>query len=191
MTTDAIQCDSHELVSLLRAGDIQALDRITRCFGDRLLWVGRRYCRNEEEAQDAVQDAMLAAGQHLSDFRGEGSVEGWLVRMVANACSRMRRGRKNDHGLHATELDLPARDDTPEELAGRGEIAIVLGELLSSLSPDDRVIVMLAEAEGWTGPQIADELGLTAGAVRTRLTRLRRRLRGALEERLGDRAAVL
>jgi RNA polymerase sigma-70 factor (ECF subfamily) len=170
MAHTPILCDSGKLVALMRSGDMEALDRITRCFGERLLGVGRRYCRSEEEAQDAVQDAMVSAGEHLRDFRGEGTVEGWLVRMVANACHRMRRGRKNDPTLHdALEF---------------GQMSEILGQVLDELPALDRVIVMLAEAEDWTGPEIADKLGMTPGAVRTRLSRARTRVRSAMQERM-------
>lgn len=71
-----VSCDPAEIAALMRDGDLTALDRLTRCQGERLLAVGRRYCRNEEDARDAVQDALLTAGAHLADYRGEGSAEG-------------------------------------------------------------------------------------------------------------------
>lgn len=178
-------CDPDEIARLVRQGDLQALDALTRCHGDRLLAVGRRYCRNEEEAQDAVQDALFEAGRHLASYRGEGRVESWVVAMVARACGRMRRGRKNDPALHATEVELPDEDHDPELDAGHALVARTLGEVLLDLPPRDRAIVVLAEAEGWTGPEIAQKLDMTPGAVRTRLSRARRQLRKELEARLG------
>ena len=178
-------CDPGELVALVRSGDLNALDRITRCHGDRLLAVGRRYCRNESEAQDAVQDALLSAGRNLERYRGDGPVEGWLVRMVANACHHMRRGRKNNPGLHDAEAVLVAADSSPEEAAMTGQLAEALGAALLELDPTNRTIVLLAEGEGWTGPEIGAELGMSAGAVRVRLTRARTKLRAAMDLRLG------
>jgi RNA polymerase sigma-70 factor (ECF subfamily) len=183
MGADLTICKSDELLALVQAGDLEALDRITRCFGERLLGVGRQRCRNEEDARDAVQDTLLSAGRNLRSFRGEGSLEGWLVRMVANACFRMRRGRKNDPSLHTTEVQLFSRDESPEQATARGEVGDVLQEVLLSLSPEDRAILILAEGEGWTGPEISARMNLTPGAVRTRLTRVRQRLRRSLEPR--------
>lgn len=176
-------CSPDELVALMREGDLKALDRITRCFGATLMAAGRRHCGDADRARDAVQDALLAAGEHLQDFRGEGSPQGWLVRMVANACSRMRRGRKNSPAWNA-ELDAEAvlgTAESPEVSAARAELARQLGEALIELSPQDRAILILSEAEDWTGPEIAAALGLSAGAVRVRLTRLRGKLRDKLE----------
>jgi RNA polymerase sigma-70 factor, ECF subfamily len=185
MATDSTLCDPADLVPLMQAGDLAALDRITRCFGDRLAQVGRRYCRTPSEADDAVQDALLAAGAHMRAFRGEGSPEGWLVRMVINACHHMRRGRKNDPRMHDAEAVLVADEGSPEERAMTGELSQALGEALLELKPIDRTIVLLSEGEGWTGPEIAEKLQLSPGAVRTRLTRARQRLRAHLGERLG------
>lgn len=165
----------------MRAGDLTALDRLTRCQGERLLAVGRRYCRNEQDARDAVQDALVVAATHMEDFRGEGSAEGWVVRMVARACGRMRRGRKNDPALHVRDVEIAALEFDPELLAGRARIAEALGAALLDLPAKDRAVLLLAEAEGWTGPEIAAELGVTPNAVRSRLSRARRVVRGRLE----------
>ncbi len=177
----ATPCDADELVRMVKAGDLEALDRITRCHGQRLLAVGRRYCRSEAEAEDAVQDALLSAGTHLTSFRGDGSLEGWLVRMVANACHHMRRGRKNDYRLHDAEVVLTSADASPEDKAMVGELSTALGDALLALTPTNRTIVLLAEAEGWTGPEIAEKLGMSAGNVRVRLHRSRVQLRARLE----------
>ena len=173
-------CNPRAMLQMAKDGDLEALERMTRCYGERLLSVGRRRCRSEEEAQDAVQDALLSAGIHLTSFRGDGSLEGWLVRMVINACHRMRRGRKNNPELHEPEIILTSFDDSPEERAQQGEMAQALGQALMILNPRDRLILLLAEGEGWTGPEIAHEMNLSSGAVRTRLTRIRKRLREEL-----------
>jgi RNA polymerase sigma-70 factor (ECF subfamily) len=175
-------CAAENLIELMRAGDLEALDRISRCYGDHLMAVGRRYCGDEELARDAIQDTMLAAGLKLGEFRGDGSLEGWLVRMVANFCRRMHRGRKNDPSLHVDVAKAEIGDDssTPEEDAVRGELMAILSRALDVLSPNDRSLVLLADAEGWTAPEIAEEFDMTPGQVRTRLSRARRRLRDHL-----------
>src|SRR5262245_10482234 len=96
-------CSPERLMLLVRRGEPQALDQITRCYRDRLLDAGRRHCRTDDEADDAVQDALLTASTHLDQFRGDGSLEGWLVRIVARACRRISRGQKNASTLHDNE----------------------------------------------------------------------------------------
>jgi RNA polymerase sigma-70 factor (ECF subfamily) len=162
---------------LVRQGDSEALDQITRCYSQRLLEAGRRHCRTRAEAEDAVQDALLVASEHLSELRQDGSLEGWLVSVVASACRRIGRGRKNDGALHVTEpaVDLAAQGD-PEDDAARRELLELLDRTLLELSAADRSIVLLAELEDFSAAEIGAELGLSEGAVRTRLSRLRARI---------------
>lgn len=179
--SDGLTCDPLKMAELARSGDLGALDLLTRCQGERLLAIGRRYCRDEQEARDAVQDAMVSAATHLRDFRGDGPLEGWVVRMVARACGRARRGRKNDPRLHERDLELRASGLSPDEQAHLSRVSQALGDALLALSPVDRAVLVLAEAEGWTGPQIAEKLDSTPEAVRARLTRARRRVREAMD----------
>ena len=170
-------CDPDEMVALMKRGDVEALDRMTRCFGDRLVAVGRSSCRTEDQAEDAVQDALLSAGRNLRSFRGEGSIEGWLVRMVTNACRRFHRGRKNDPSLHVRDVEITEAREEPESQALRLEMADHLGEALLTLNARDRALVLLSDAQGWKAPEIAKKMGMSDGAVRTRLSRARKRLR--------------
>ena len=164
----------------------QALDRITRCYGDRLLRAGQRYCRTQAEAEDAVQETLLHALLHLDDFRAEGSLEGWLVRIVASACRRQARGQRNDASRHTTNHELASSGPSPFAATCTSELSRALADALLELSNTDRLVLLLAEAEGWRSEEIAAELGLTAGAVRVRLTRLRARLRKSLSHVLPD-----
>jgi RNA polymerase sigma-70 factor (ECF subfamily) len=173
----AERCDPKRLVELVKAGDASALDDITRCYRARLLAAGKRHCRTSSEAEDAVQDALLFAATEPGAFRGEGTLEGYLTRVVARACRRLSRGVKNDARSHDSESELEAGDPSPETRAAEHELGALLDELLLSLDATERAVLLLAELEDYTAVEIGAELGLTPGAVRTRLTRLRRRLR--------------
>lgn len=181
----AVQCSPEKLASLVRDRDVRALDALVTCHGGRLMAVARRRCGNEIDAEDAVQDALLSAGKHLADWRGEGSVEGWVVRMVANACARMRRGRKNDPALHARDVDAESHDPSVERLAAEAELGERISASLATIAPIDRAILLLAEAEEWDSKRIAAEVGMTSGAVRTRLFRARNVLQRSLRDSLG------
>jgi RNA polymerase sigma-70 factor, ECF subfamily len=168
---------------LVREGTPHALDQITRCYSQRLLEAGRRHCRTQAEAEDAVQDTLLSAVHHLAELREGGSLEGWLVSVVANACRRIGRGYKNAASLHDSGVELSGPSD-PEEDAARSELAAVLERTLLELSPRDRSLLLLAELEGYSAAEIGRELGMTDGAVRTRLSRLRARLAAALGQKI-------
>src|SRR5262245_35881798 len=138
-------CSPSRLMSLVRSGDPAALDQITRCYSQRLLAAGRRYCRTATEAEDAVQDALLSAATRLDQFRGEGSLEGWLVRIVATACNRISRGQKNAVHGDAADLELPGASESPETEAARNELLGLIDEALLGLPPEDRAVLLLAE----------------------------------------------
>jgi RNA polymerase sigma-70 factor (ECF subfamily) len=184
--TSSGDCSPERLMQLVRAGTghQQALDQITRCYSERLLEAGRRHCRTGSEAEDAVQDALITAAEHLTELRDDSKLEGWLVKVVASACRRIGRGRKNDHGLHdeaAGELQ-PSEHDPEAELARR-ELGLLLEQELLTLPPRDRSILLLAELEDFSTAEIARELGMSEGAVRTQLSRLRRRMALALQKK--------
>lgn len=184
MTSCCDRCADDEIARLVRAGDRHALDRITRCYGGRLLAVGQRVCGDPDSARDAVQDALVRAGEHLAQFRGDGSVESWVARMVANACVTRHRGRKNQPAWNQ-ELraeTVAARASTPVDCAARAELARHLGAVLAELDTTDRAVLLLTQVDGWSAADVARALGSTSDAIRARLSRLRRRLRAELAE---------
>lgn len=182
MERDCELCHPETIAALVRAGDRSALDRATRCYGNHLLAVGQRVCGDRDSAADAVQDALLAAGQHLDDFRGAGTVEGWLVRMVANACRSRLRGRKNQAAWNAPldEQGASSGERGPDDCAAHAQLAEALGAALLDLPPADRAVVLLTQLDGWSGPEVAAALDISPEAVRARLSRSRRRLREQL-----------
>ncbi|HYP87476.1 MAG TPA: sigma-70 family RNA polymerase sigma factor [Polyangiaceae bacterium] len=169
-------------MQLVRDGRPEALDQITRCYSQRLMAAGRRHCRTYAEAEDAVQDALISAAETLPQLRNDGSLESFLVRVVASACRRIGRGQKNAAELHDSEAELAAAGD-PEQEAERRELAERLERTLLQLAPRDRSIVLLAELEGFSAAEVGAELQMTEGAVRTRLSRLRARLSEALSQK--------
>jgi RNA polymerase sigma-70 factor (ECF subfamily) len=180
MTTESAYCCPENLIRMVHGGTPEAIDRLTRCYGARLLSAGVKYGRTHEEAEDAVQDALIIAQEKGPSFRGDGSLEGWLIRIVASACRRMSRGQKNDAMAHDSEVELATRDPRPVDLTCRGETGQALEAALLTLSSEDRMILLLSGVEDWTASEIAGELGLTPGAVRTRLSRLRSKMQVVL-----------
>jgi RNA polymerase sigma-70 factor, ECF subfamily len=185
LATGSPDCSPERLMQLVRAGSGHALDQITRCYSQRLLEAGRRHCRTGAEAEDAVQDALLLAAEHLTELHDDSKLERWLVKVVASACRRIGRGRRNDAGLHDSEPDeTPGRsEDDPEAELARRELGQLLERELLLLTPRDRSILLLAELEDFSAAAIGAELGMTEGAVRTQLSRLRARVASALQKK--------
>ena len=109
-------------LSRLRAKDALAYEQLVREYTPRLLAIARRMMRNEEDAADAVQDALLSAYQALDSFESKSSVSTWLHRIVVNAClMKIRKNKRHasiepllpafaSDGHHASPI-MPWRDD--------------------------------------------------------------------------------
>lgn len=164
------------LLALMQAGDLSALDVLARTYGKRLLWVARRWCRSPSDAEDAVQQALLAARDAMPHYRGEGTPLAWLSTLVARTCTRL-----NERAARTQPLEDPdcGCGDLVEELEQQ-DLGRRLGDALMALGRTDRLAFLLA-AEGFTSVEIAERFGLSSNAVRSRLKRARQALRLALE----------
>jgi RNA polymerase sigma-70 factor (ECF subfamily) len=185
-------CDSEELTKKAAEGDAEVLDELVHCFERSLLHFAERYCRDEEDARDVVQDAYLAATRYLPGFRGEASIKTWLTRLVISACSHRRRGARNDPRRHVNLEDLPPRksrqlssDPEAERKALTREVLASVQEAMSKLNQTDRAVLLLRDGKEMTSAETAAFLGISVPAVKSRLHRARK----AIRESLGDRAA--
>lgn len=157
----------------------ELFDHIVSCYGDNLHAFARRRCDQPDDAAEIYQDALLAAWRYLDTWRGEASLKTWLLRLVATACVRRRRGLKGaalhlpweETGELADAEPDPETRVITEELLGR------MGEFLAALGEIDRAVFMACEVEGRSHQEAAAELGLSVSAVKSRLHRARAALR--------------
>jgi RNA polymerase sigma-70 factor (ECF subfamily) len=186
------------LVERLRRGDGAAFEELLRTHTGRLLAVARRLLGNEEDAHDAVQDAFLSAFRSIDRFDGQSALGTWLHRIAVNAAltklrSRRRHPERRIEELLPTFLEdghqaRPARD-WPEPFAAleRQEARAAVRRHIEELPEDFRTVLLLRDIEGMGTDETARLLGLTTGAVKTRLHRARQALRALLEpEFCGD-----
>lgn len=171
-------------LELLRAhagGDPNAFTTLFRRHRDRLWAVALRTLGEQEEAADALQDALLAAHRGAAGFRGESAVTTWLHRIVVNAClDRLRRRR-----AHPT-TPLPDEDRAYGLMLGTGvepsapppdtDTALVVRQALNQLTIDQRAALILVDIEGYSVAEAARILGVAEGTVKSRCARGRARL---------------
>ena len=147
-----------------------------------------RHLGNSADAEDAVQDAMLSAFRHLSQFRGQAQMSTWLTRIVINSArGQMRkRSRKNHVSIDAPPPEgeaypilerLADRGLSPEEACRRSDLALHASKLAQKLSPNLRKAFQLRDLEGKTIREMTDTLEASAGAVKSRVSRARAELR--------------
>lgn len=174
-------CDN--LDQQIREGplDESLMESVARCLGDDVMRFARAKCGDRRaDVEDITQDALLAAQRYLETFRGDASLRTWLYKLVTSACSRRRRGRKNDPGLHQPleeTASLTGQAADPEVKLLMAERLDALQQAVGSLKDDDRAMLAAAEWEGQSMEQLAAREGMTVPAVKSRLFRIRRQLR--------------
>jgi RNA polymerase sigma-70 factor (ECF subfamily) len=180
-----------DFVAILRDAEPDAaiFELVAECFHDELGRLAARRCRDDALAQDATQDALLAAFESLDTFRGDAPLEHWLKRLVVSSCARLRRGRKNAPAYNLPLDALESEGSPAEPIAAGQEAAVLLGErlrllerALGELSEENRSLILLHEGLDLHLFELAARFGLTIDGAKARLKRARAQLRQRLLE---------
>ncbi len=183
--------DEAALIRLARKGDLDAFNRLVLAHQDRVFTQAYRVLGEVDAAEDATQEAFIAAYRKLHSYRG-GSFRGWLLRIVTNACydELRRRQRRPVAPLEPAGADdrdgeslpwMAAAGETPEEAVQRAELARAIQECLDRLPVDFRVVVVLVDVQGMDYRAAAEIIARPVGTVRSRLARARRRMQDCLQ----------
>lgn len=180
----------HSLVEASKAGDVKAFQRLTEGYGPRLSRLAQRITKNREDAEDALQDALLKGFLHLRSFRGDGHFFYWLRRIVINqALMLIRRNRTKQYSFDEVILradgdsSVVNRPMTPEQVFRQRERVETILALLGSMKPEHRVPLRMHAVEERSLEEIALTLGLSTSAVKTRIYRARIELRKVIRLR--------
>jgi RNA polymerase sigma-70 factor (ECF subfamily) len=176
------------LVEAARRGDAGALEALLERHAPAIYRFGVKMCRDPEDAKDVLQETLIAAARGFRDFRGESSPATWLYAVARSFCAKRHRGSKFAPTSTVSleeggAADIPAAGPMPDEIAATRELAQVLDRELDSLEPSYREVLLLRDVEGLTAPEVAEVLGVTTDAVKSRLHRARAELRSRLEPR--------
>ena len=187
-----------ELVEALRRQEADATERLVERFGDRVYRLTLRITGSKEDAEEAAQDALWTAARKIDSFKGESAFGSWLYRIAANSAYQKLRTRKQRSREIAIDEVLPSLDsdgrhfepmddwsNRVDERALQGELRDVLEKAIDSLPPDYRTALVLHDVEGLSNPDIADTLGISLPAVKSRVHRSRLFVRKRLSEYLG------
>jgi RNA polymerase sigma-70 factor (ECF subfamily) len=144
--------------------------------------LARWLTRNEQDAQDVVQNAYLRAFRFFPGFRG-GNARAWLMKIVRNACyTWLHVNRPLQEATEFDEVYFPPdpRVLNPEEVVLQNDSSILIRKALATLPSNFREVLVLRELEGMSYREIADITGMPAGTVMSSLSRARGCLRHAL-----------
>ena len=170
------------------SGDSEAVGELADRYASRLFGFGIRMCGNAEDAQDMVQDTFLNVIRYLGGFRRETKLKNWLFRLASSACIRRRRGKnKPERELSIESLrpghqdgpppEIPDWSQNPAEALINEELRTRLAQAVRNLPHKYRLVFTLRDLEGFNTAEVAEVLGLTPQAVKTRLHRARAFLR--------------
>ena len=191
--------DLGELVVAAQKGKGEALERLLSGARPKLLSLAMRVLGDADEAEDAVQDAMIKVWRNLGRFEGRAAFTTWLHRIAVNAAlDRLRRrgsvplanGEPDEHHHDTSEPALP---ETPERIYARAETAVVVRRAMGQLSETHGEALRLCDLEGESYATIAQVTECPLGTVMSRLFHARRKLARALTETAtsdGDLAAL-
>ncbi|PYN04639.1 MAG: RNA polymerase subunit sigma [Candidatus Rokuibacteriota bacterium] len=174
------------LVEALRREDPEAPEQLVETFGDRVYRLALRITGSNEDAEEAAQDALWTAARKIGTFKGESAFGSWLYRIAANAAYQKLRARKAKSREIGMDDVLPTLDDDGrhfepmadwsdrvDEQALQGELRRVLSDAIDGLPPDYRTALVLHDVEGLSNPDIAETLGISLPAVKSRVHRSR------------------
>jgi RNA polymerase sigma-70 factor, ECF subfamily len=183
------------LVEALRREDPEAPELLVETYGDRVYRLALRITGSNEDAEEVAQDALWTAARKISTFKGEAAFGSWLYRIAANAAYQKLRARKAKAHEIAMDDVLPAFDDAGrhfepmadwservDEQALQGELRRVLGAAIDELPADYRTALVMHDVEGLSNPDIAEALGISLPAVKSRVHRSRLFVRKQLAE---------
>lgn len=177
---------THEdpLVRAALDGDVEAFQTLAATHASGVYGLALQILKNPTEAEEVVQDTMLAAFEKLATFRGASSFKTWLYRIATNTALMRVRKHKRDPEPLPEEWEKPGDPrpwtDDPEAVLQQSELRQVLDGALESLPDIYRTAFWLRDVEGLSNQEVADVLGLTLPAVKSRVLRARLHLRDRL-----------
>jgi RNA polymerase sigma-70 factor, ECF subfamily len=181
-----------ELIARAQRSDLDAFNHLVERHQNAVYSVALRYMRTPDLADDVTQDTFLRAYQAIGSFHNNDGIgfRSWLLRIASNRALDVLRSRKR---RPAESLDAAIDDDesswspedpaeSPLQYAERGDLAQQLDLALGQISPDQRIVVILSDIQGYSYDEIAEIVGIAPGTVKSRIHRGRARLREVLKD---------
>jgi RNA polymerase sigma-70 factor (ECF subfamily) len=189
----------NDLVLLAQAGREDAFAELIRRNYSSAFKLALSILHERQEAEDEVQNAFWKASRHIGQFQQDSKFSTWFTRIVVNQClMRLRQTRRAkflflDDAMIGEErgtLELVDRGMTPETQLGSKELKAVLQREIGRIPPLLRNVFVLREVKELPMPEVAEKLGISVAAAKSRLLRARLELRQRLEKHCGPRGCT-
>lgn len=179
MNTSASMDESTLLVQC-KKGDPRAQRALFEKFAPKMLSVCMRYARNGEQAEDVLQDAFVKVFTKLENYKGEGSLEGWIRRVVVNtALDQIRRDIKFRDDMDVDEIGYKLEQNLYQS---DSFTETDLLKLINAMPDGYRVVFNMFAIEGYSHKEIADTLNVSENTSKSQYSRARAYLQERLKE---------
>ncbi|HSL42527.1 MAG TPA: sigma-70 family RNA polymerase sigma factor [Anaerolineales bacterium] len=179
------------LIKAAQRGDLEAFNLLILRYQNLLFGIALRLLNDEDEASDAVQEALISAFRRFNTFRGD-SLKSWLARVVVNACYDEMRKKRRQHSMPLDQLNAegdeiessywlvdPQAD--PELQYESSELDHAIQSSLDKLPAVYRLMLVLVDIEGMSYEEAALAAGVPVGTVKSRLARARLQMQKTLQ----------
>jgi len=182
------------LLEKIKTGDYKAFEALVTRYESKVYRLAIRMLRNQQDAEDALQETFLQVHRGLSGFEGRSAFSTWLFRLATNVCLMKIRHRGTEPSkLLPLEDYLPRHEEgevpqmvdwtiRPEEALLSKESREKMMEALEKIPPEYRAVFILRDMEGFSNAETGESLGISVAAVKSRLHRARLALRGLLSD---------
>src|SRR5277367_1505921 len=179
-----------QLVALVRQGDDHAFGVLTQRHWRRCVDLGCYFLRNRSEAEDQAQNAILKAYQHFDQYQGDADFSTWLARIVANECLMLMRSRRRARFVYLDEppsdlkpvpIQVPSSGPDPEGALAYSQLNQILQSEVKRIPPLMRDVMLLRHLQELPMKSVAEKLGISVSAAKSRLVRARAELRVRME----------
>ncbi|MCC6362500.1 MAG: RNA polymerase sigma factor [Bryobacterales bacterium] len=171
-----------DIVARVLSGEVPLFELLVRRHNQRLYRATKAILKDEEEAEDAMQEAYVRAFVRLDQFAGEARFSTWLTKIaVHEALGRLRRRKRQEEFP-----DTMKSHDNPERTVHDLRVRAAIEHAVEKLPPIYRAVFVLRDVEELSGAETAECLGITEETVKTRLHRARMLLRRRLERVIGS-----
>src|SRR6202047_5153868 len=191
--------EEYEFLAAAKRGDSVAFVFLCKQSAKMVFRVARRLMRNNEDAEDVLQESFQQAFIHLNSFNGGSRFSTWLSRIAINAALMKLRKKQHlwdvsldesDEGEQTSHrLDVEDQGLNPEQLYAQTERQRILSEAMNELTPGTRKAIELREIDERSGEETARIMGISVSAVKARVFHGRKKLRERLKYYVGPRWA--
>ena len=171
-----------EIVRAVLAGDVELYSVLVERHRDRYARYAVRMLGSRDAAEDAVQDALVRAFDHLADCREPDKFAGWLFLILRNRCFAEQRRHQREGRMPEEAAGTVAAPDRSDGAVERRERDVALQRAVGELTPEQREVLVLKHVEELPYEEIAQITGATVASLKMRMHRAYDRLRELMKE---------